>query len=67
MSDKIVTSFADDLDALVERYREEHHLAYGAIIGTLSYKQHLLCRELSEQEFEEKEAKVSCKTALGPD
>lgn len=38
-------AFASDLDALVERYRQEFDLTYAAVLGTLAMKSHLLMVE----------------------
>lgn len=46
MNDKQQTqAFADDLDALVNRYRSEFDMTYAQVVGTLFMKAHLLCAE----------------------
>lgn len=50
MSDKEQTDhFANDVDALVERYRSEYEMSYAATIGVLQMKIHLLCAEAAER------------------
>lgn len=44
--------FADELDKLVDRFREEYDLSYAAIVGSLHMKAHLLCEEASERDDE---------------
>ena len=41
-------AFAADLDALVERYRDEFDLTYAAAVGVLQIKTFLLCQEAAE-------------------
>lgn len=46
MTDKEQTdAFANDLDKLVERYRQEFDMSYAQVVGTLEMKVHLLCDE----------------------
>ena len=45
-------AFADDLDKLVERYRQEFEVTYAQIVGTLQMKLWLLCEEASERSDE---------------
>lgn len=53
MTDKEQTdAFANDLDKLVERYRQEFEMSYAQIVGTLYMKNHLLCTEAEEREGE---------------
>lgn len=47
-----IFSFADDLDRLVERYRQEYDMTYAAAVGVLQMKSHLLCVEASERDDE---------------
>ncbi len=47
-----VFHFGDDLDRLVDRYRQEYDMTYAAIVGTLFMKAHLLCGEASGREDE---------------
>lgn len=53
MTDKEQTeAFADDLDKLVERYRQEFDISYAQVVGTLIMKSHLLCNEADERHGE---------------
>lgn len=53
MSDKEqLQHFADDLDKLVDRYRDEYEISFGAIIGALQLKSYLLCQEAQNREDE---------------
>lgn len=47
-----ITAFADDIDRLVERYRNEFDLTYASVIGVLFMKAHLLCNEAGDREDE---------------
>lgn len=47
-----VDHFANDLDAMVDRYRAEYDLTYADVIGALTIKIHLLCMEADEREDE---------------
>lgn len=50
MTDKEQTdAFANDLDKLVERYRQEFDMSYAQIVGTLYMKCHILCSEAEER------------------
>lgn len=44
--------FADDLDKLVDRYRSEYEISFGAIVGALQMKSWLLCQEAQDREDE---------------
>lgn len=44
-----VKQFADDLDNLVDRYRDEYDLNYAAVVGALFMKAHLLCDEAGDE------------------
>lgn len=44
--------FANDLDALVERYRSEYEITYAQVVGALQMKIHLLCAESQAREGE---------------
>jgi hypothetical protein len=44
--------FGDELDKLVERFRQEYDLSYAAIVGTLHMKAHLLCGEAIDRDDE---------------
>lgn len=50
--DEQVKQFADELDRLVERYRDEYDLTYAAVVGTLHMKAYLLCGEAGERSEE---------------
>lgn len=53
MNDKEQTeAFANDLDKLVERYRQEFEMSYAATVGTLQMKIHLLCNEAQDRKDE---------------
>ena len=53
MTDKEQTdAFADDLDKLVERYRNEYEISYAQVIGTLQMKSWLLSSEADERRDE---------------
>jgi hypothetical protein len=46
MNDKEqVVAFADDVDKLIDRYRDEFDMTYAAVVGVLFMKAQLLCRE----------------------
>lgn len=47
-----IQHFSDDLDRLIDRYREEYDLSYAAVVGSLHMKIHLLCSEAEEREEE---------------
>ena len=40
-----IDHFANDLDALVERYSHEYDMTYAAVLGILQMKIHSLCQE----------------------
>lgn len=46
--------FADDLDKLVERYRQEFEITYVQVVGCLHLKIHTLCAEASSRRDEVK-------------
>lgn len=48
-----VFAFADDVDKLVERYRNEFDMTYAAVVGVLFMKAQLLCREAGESDADE--------------
>jgi hypothetical protein len=48
-----ITALGADLDALIERYREEFDLTYAAVVGCLHIKAHLLCMEAIEDVTED--------------
>lgn len=37
--------FANELDALVNRFRAEYSLTYASLLGALYLKAHMLCQE----------------------
>lgn len=43
-----VTHFADDIDKIVDRYRDEYDISIASAVGVLQMKIHLLCREAEE-------------------
>lgn len=45
--------FGDELDKLVNRFRQEYDMEYAQIVGTLHMKAHLLCQEACEREGED--------------
>lgn len=54
MNDKEqIYQFGNELDNLVDRFRQEYEMSYAAIVGTLHIKAHLLCSEAAEDEPEE--------------
>lgn len=44
-----IDHFANDVDALVERYRKEYDISYAAVVGVLEMKKWLLCHETKER------------------
>lgn len=53
MTDKEQTdAFANDLDRLVERYRQEFEMTYAQVVGVLVMKTHLLCDEAQGRDDE---------------
>jgi ribosomal protein L7/L12 len=43
------TAFADEIDKLVERFRDEFDITYAAVVGVLTMKAHIICQEAAEQ------------------
>lgn len=43
-------AFSNDLDALIDRYRQEFDLSYAIVVGVLNMKIWLLCAEATEDE-----------------
>ncbi len=41
--------FANDLEALINRYRSEYDLTYAQLVGVLHIQTHLLCREAEKK------------------
>ncbi len=48
-----VKHFADELDKLVDRFRDEYELSFAAAVGALHMKAYLLCSEAEERGEEE--------------
>ena len=48
------THFANDLERLINRYRDEYDLSYAQMIGAMYFTLHLLCRE-AEQKIDDEE------------
>lgn len=49
-----IFAFADDIDQLVQRYRDEFEMTYAAVVGVLFMKAQLLCSEAEDREEEAK-------------
>ena len=47
MDDPQVVHFANEIDKLVDRFKDEYDLTYAAMIGVLFFKCHSLCDEAS--------------------
>lgn len=47
-----IKAFANDLDKLVDRYRDEFEITIAGVIGILSFKQFLLMQEACDKEDE---------------
>lgn len=47
------THFANDLEALITRYRHEYDITYAQLVGVLQLQVHLLCRETAERSDEQ--------------
>ena len=45
-------AFAEELDSLVERFRQEFDLTYAGAVGVLTMKAYLLCRESDNENSE---------------
>lgn len=45
--------FSNELDALIERCRQEYELTYAEMVGAMSFKIHTLNREAEEMAKEE--------------
>ncbi len=41
--------FANDLEALINRYRSEYDLTYAQLVGVLHIQTHLLCEETARR------------------
>lgn len=44
-----IVALSNDLDALIERYRNEFDMTYSAVIGILNMKSWLLCKEAADR------------------
>lgn len=40
-----VRQLGDELDRLINRFRQEYDMTYAAVVGVLEMKKHLLCEE----------------------
>jgi hypothetical protein len=47
-----VDHFANDIDSLVNRYRNEYDMSYAAVVGVFQMKIYLLCSEASKRRDE---------------
>lgn len=52
MSDPQTMQFGDELDKLIDRFRDEYDVTYATIVGTLHMKAYLLCAEAEERDDE---------------
>ncbi len=43
-----IAHLANDLDALIERYRSEYELTLASVVGVLEMQKFLLCQEAQE-------------------
>ena len=43
----------NDLERLINRYRDEYDITYAQLVGVLHIQSHLLCREAEEKTDEE--------------
>jgi hypothetical protein len=41
--------FANDLERLINRYRDEYDMTYSNMVGVLHIQTHLLCREMADR------------------
>lgn len=48
-----IKQFADELDNLVDRFRDEYDLTFASAVGVLQMKIHLLCEEAGGLDDEE--------------
>lgn len=48
-----IQAFADDLDRLVERYRDEFEISMAGVIGALEFKQFTLMSEAQNRAIED--------------
>lgn len=47
------THFANDLEALITRYRHEYEITYAQLVGVLQIQMFLLCQETAERSDEQ--------------
>jgi len=47
-----IKHFGDEIDRLVDRFRQEYEMTYAAAVGVLHIKAHLLCAESAERSDE---------------
>lgn len=47
-----IEHLANELDNLIERYRDEYEISYAAVVGVLQIKIHLMCSEASDRSDE---------------
>jgi len=40
---------ANDVDALINRYREEFNISYATVVAVLTFKTHMMCQEAARQ------------------
>lgn len=50
-----IQAFDDDLDRLINRYRNEFEMTMASVVGTLQFKMYLLMREAEKGADEEEE------------
>jgi hypothetical protein len=50
-----IQAFADDLDRLVDRYRDEWEISMAGVIGALEFKQFTLMQEAQRQAEDEED------------
>jgi hypothetical protein len=50
-----VQQFSDELDKMIDRFREEYDLSYAAIVGALQFKQFCLMCECQNVKSEDDE------------
>lgn len=48
------THFANDLERLINRYRDEYDITYAQLVGVLHIQSFMLCRE-AEQKIDDEE------------
>lgn len=45
-----ITHLSNEIDKLINRYRDEYDLSYAAVVGILQMKSHLLMSEAAEDD-----------------